>query len=279
MGWGWGAYVLPFVEQQSLGSALGVPDAVFGNGVSSAPPSPLTQTRLAVFLCPSDTGPDLNTLKRDHAKSNYRGICGPSIPLIFVANTDYGGVLFQNSKIRFTDIPDGTSNTLALGECVLDEATGHVAAVWVGMDSSWRVRLRKQLFSGRWTAATSASTVRARRRSAAGIRVAARCLVSATGACGSSMIQRTCPRYKSWPAAKTGGSPTRKICKRPTQSPPGPRGRHVGQPEVAAVVAVRQPLVIHAEQVQDRGVQVVDADPVLDGLVADLVGRAVACRP
>ena len=41
-----------------------------------------------------------------------------------------------NSKIRFVDIPDGTSNTLALGECILDEPTGHVAAIWAGMDSS-----------------------------------------------------------------------------------------------------------------------------------------------
>ena len=38
---------------------------------------------------------------------------------------------------------------------------------------------------------------------------------------------------------------------------------HVGQPEVAALEAVGQPLVVEAEQVQDRGVQVVDVDLVL----------------
>ena len=37
---------------------------------------------------------------------------------------------------------------------------------------------------------------------------------------------------------------------------------HVGQAEVAAVVAVGQLLVVEAQQVQDRGVQVVDADAV-----------------
>jgi prepilin-type N-terminal cleavage/methylation domain-containing protein len=136
VGWGWGAYILPCVEQQALATALGVPEGQFGNGGSFAPPTPLTQTRLSVFLCASDTGPDLNTLKRNHAKSNYRGVCGPSLPGLFVPDRDYGGVLFQNSKVRLVDIPDGTSNTLALGECMLDEATGHVAALWVGMGSS-----------------------------------------------------------------------------------------------------------------------------------------------
>ena len=42
-----------------------------------------------------------------------------------------------------------------------------------------------------------------------------------------------------------------------------------------AVVAVRQLRVVEAEQVQDGGVQVVDADAIDGGLVADLVGLAV----
>ena len=52
----------------------------------------------------------------------------------------------------------------------------------------------------------------------------------------------------------------------------------VGQPALDAVVVEGQPLVIEAEQVQDRGVEVVDRRDVLDGLVAELVGRAVAER-
>ncbi len=136
VGWGWGSFILPFIEQPAIYDALGVPAQVFGDGVSLAPPAPLTQTPLSLFICPSDNGPALNPLKRFHAKSNYRGICGPTSPLIFHPDTDYGGVLFQNSKIRFEDILDGTSNTLALGECMSDVAAGYVAAIWVGMDCS-----------------------------------------------------------------------------------------------------------------------------------------------
>jgi prepilin-type N-terminal cleavage/methylation domain-containing protein/prepilin-type processing-associated H-X9-DG protein len=136
VGWGWGAYILPYVEQQPLYDALGVVNLTFGGGANPAPPSALTQARLAAFLCPSDTGPDLNSLKRYHAKSNYRGICGPTLPLVFVPDRDYGGVLYQNSKVRLSDISDGTSTTFAMGECVLDEPGGKVAALWAGMDSS-----------------------------------------------------------------------------------------------------------------------------------------------
>ena len=38
---------------------------------------------------------------------------------------------------------------------------------------------------------------------------------------------------------------------------------HVGQAEVAALESVRQPLVVDAEQVQDRRLEVVDVDGVL----------------
>jgi len=48
----------------------------------------------------------------------------------------------------------------------------------------------------------------------------------------------------------------------------------VGQPEIAAAVAIRQSLVIHSQQMQDRGVQIVDADAILDRFVAGLVGFA-----
>ena len=50
---------------------------------------------------------------------------------------------------------------------------------------------------------------------------------------------------------------------------------HVGQPEVSTGISVGKPCVIEAEQVQDRGVQVMDMHRFFDGLVAEIVGRAV----
>ena len=67
--------------------------------------------------------------------------------------------------------------------------------------------------------------------------------------------------------------------KRPLDIPLGDYLRNdppvdVGQPLVAAAVEVGQQRVVEPQQVQDRGVQVVDVDLVLDRGVADLVGRA-----
>ena len=49
----------------------------------------------------------------------------------------------------------------------------------------------------------------------------------------------------------------------------------VGQAVVAALELVRQPRVVDAQAVQDRGVQVVDVDRVLGDVVAEVVGLAV----
>ena len=40
---------------------------------------------------------------------------------------------------------------------------------------------------------------------------------------------------------------------------------HVGQPKITTGISVSQPLVVQSEQVQDRGVQVVEVDLVADG--------------
>jgi prepilin-type N-terminal cleavage/methylation domain-containing protein/prepilin-type processing-associated H-X9-DG protein len=132
-GWGWGSILLPFVEQNNLYNALGVASTRFGGGANPAQPTPNSQTRLTVFRCPSDLGPDLNALRLNHGMSNYRAVAGPTTFPFFSPNQDMGGVMFQNSRIRFAQIKDGTSNTLAVGECLYDEKSGKRAALWVGM--------------------------------------------------------------------------------------------------------------------------------------------------
>ena len=53
----------------------------------------------------------------------------------------------------------------------------------------------------------------------------------------------------------------------------------IGQPHAEAFVGDRKAAVVEAEQVQDRGVQVVDVDRVFDDVPADLVGLAESGRP
>ena len=50
---------------------------------------------------------------------------------------------------------------------------------------------------------------------------------------------------------------------------------HVGQAEAAALVEIRQAFVIHAEQAQHRGVEIVDVDAALRDVVAEIVRLAI----
>ncbi len=132
-GWGWGAALLPFVEQNPVYNAAGVATRLFGNGANPAMPDPTTQLQLSLFRCPSDTGPPLNPLRLNHAMANYRAVAGPITYPAFTADLDMGGVMYQNSRTRIVHITDGTSNTLLLGECMYDEVSGKKAAIWPGM--------------------------------------------------------------------------------------------------------------------------------------------------
>lgn len=49
----------------------------------------------------------------------------------------------------------------------------------------------------------------------------------------------------------------------------------ISQPTFKAVVVERQTLMIQAEQMQDRGMKIVNVADVLNSLVTELVGRAI----
>jgi prepilin-type N-terminal cleavage/methylation domain-containing protein/prepilin-type processing-associated H-X9-DG protein len=135
-GWGWGSAILPFAEQAPLFTAAGVATHRFGNGQNPAVPNTYTQMPLSLFRCPSNMAPDLNDLRFNFGMSNYRAVAGPLDLLTgfpYSVGMDIGGVMFQNSKIRILDVTDGTSNTLAVGECIFDKQVGKKAAIWPGM--------------------------------------------------------------------------------------------------------------------------------------------------
>jgi prepilin-type N-terminal cleavage/methylation domain-containing protein len=136
-GWGWGTKILPFVEQQNMYESLRSELVLFGAGVVPPPPpampTPETESKLVLFRCPTDPSPDKNPERLFHGTSNYRAVVGPEPPTLFYVDHDFGGCMFQNSRMRMSRITDGTSNTIVIGECILDEKTGKRAALWAGM--------------------------------------------------------------------------------------------------------------------------------------------------
>ena len=133
-GWSWGTFILPFIDQEPLYDLGNSVETLFGGGANpAAETTEYSTTPLPAFRCPSDLGESINDIRLSHATSNYRAVAGPHREPYFYENLDMGGVLYQNSRTRFTRITDGTSNTVVVGECMFDKSVDKRAAIWPGM--------------------------------------------------------------------------------------------------------------------------------------------------
>jgi prepilin-type N-terminal cleavage/methylation domain-containing protein/prepilin-type processing-associated H-X9-DG protein len=125
-GWGWAAFLLPYLEQDNLYRQLNLKQPVQN--------SPAIQTVVPVYLCPSDlTPPGAFTVPDGFgdpvalaAPSSYAACVGGDES----ATTDpIGlGIFYRNSRTRIADITDGTSSTILVGERAWSNANG----IWAG---------------------------------------------------------------------------------------------------------------------------------------------------
>jgi prepilin-type N-terminal cleavage/methylation domain-containing protein/prepilin-type processing-associated H-X9-DG protein len=141
--WGWGAQVLPQLEQDPVYSALDVGDAPLHVALADPARLSVLKTSLPVYLCPSDSSEVLNSNRRLRdtngdlqlvATSNYvasHGVCA-----WVRLGTREPGPFAWNYGVRPRDIPDGMSNTITVGERAALEINGGEAggaAVWAGV--------------------------------------------------------------------------------------------------------------------------------------------------
>ncbi len=100
----WSVFLLPFLEQQSLYASidLSVPFDSQRNAAAA-------HTRLSVYECPTA---ETRTLVR--AQTDYGGLFGE----LMVDREQDDGIFLYDRSVRFVDISDGLSNTLAISEDV-----------------------------------------------------------------------------------------------------------------------------------------------------------------
>jgi prepilin-type N-terminal cleavage/methylation domain-containing protein/prepilin-type processing-associated H-X9-DG protein len=135
-GFGWGAAILPHVEQKPLFDATN-----FDFPAWSIENFTVCITPVGFYLCPSDDTSQQGQLDREgfrYAMGSYVASFGPG-DLDFGDPEDRRGLFSRNSRTRFSEVRDGLSQTLAAAErhnghfAVLSSG-GHLFAetVWVG---------------------------------------------------------------------------------------------------------------------------------------------------
>jgi prepilin-type N-terminal cleavage/methylation domain-containing protein/prepilin-type processing-associated H-X9-DG protein len=125
-GWGWAAFLLPYIEQDNLYRQLNLTMPVESQSA--------IRTMVPVYLCPSDQPPDAAfaltdatfTTLANAAPSSYAATVGQDASEVDALTGD--GVFYRNSRTRVADISDGTSQTVMIG----DRAWVQTKGIWAG---------------------------------------------------------------------------------------------------------------------------------------------------
>lgn len=132
----WHVAVLPMLEQANLYNDFSMNA---GSYLLPGKNNPHGTRRVGIYLCPSAVGEHSvsradSIQERRAYTTHYYGILGPkgekldgSLYDVDLSDPGYGdfsrqGLFFRDSSRRFSDVTDGTSNSLALGEISWDRA-------------------------------------------------------------------------------------------------------------------------------------------------------------
>jgi prepilin-type processing-associated H-X9-DG protein/prepilin-type N-terminal cleavage/methylation domain-containing protein len=125
-GWGWAAFILPYLEQDNLHRQIDFSKPVALSAAAQAP--------VKLYLCPSDPTPP-GAFSVADAFGSPVASAAPCSYAACVGGDESDttgpaglGVFFRNSRTSITDITDGTSSTILVGERAWSNANG----VWAG---------------------------------------------------------------------------------------------------------------------------------------------------
>lgn len=152
-GWSWAAMILPYLEQTPLANQLD-----FSLRIEDPLHQAAVQANIPSYFCPSDEAQQKRIFQLDEfglavdpygsghlpmelSHSNYVGNLGltfdpadppaDTCPHTYRYDSDYqgGGILYWNSRVRISDVRDGSSQTILVGE----RNSAEMESTWVGV--------------------------------------------------------------------------------------------------------------------------------------------------
>ena len=132
------AYLLPYLE------ASGLYDTIDFKANPDVPPQSAVNQTIGFFVCTSD-GP-INRLQGESAVHNYPLNTGSTMPVSThnPSGTRVTGIFFENSRINWRDVLDGTSHTVCVSETIRSiPGQGEApAGIWNGQPTNGFVLTR-----------------------------------------------------------------------------------------------------------------------------------------
>jgi prepilin-type N-terminal cleavage/methylation domain-containing protein/prepilin-type processing-associated H-X9-DG protein len=127
----WTVQLLPYLEQSNLYQSFDL-----SAGTYAAVNQPVREVVVATFVCPSSPE-NFEPNQGEFPMSSYAGVSNDmEVPI----DANNNGIFFLNSQMKLTDIGDGVSNTLFLGE----KTSPFIDLGWV---SGTRATLRNGILS------------------------------------------------------------------------------------------------------------------------------------
>ncbi|QDT55889.1 Type II secretion system protein G precursor [Caulifigura coniformis] len=153
-GWGWGAMILPQLEQSPLYNQLDIGRralySVIGAGRPTVNP---VESAPSFFLCPSDPGGNMGATRAHQSWiwTSGRGVQAAGLSPFRPGASNYiasrgandldrdrferpgrgtAGMFYGNSSVRISHVTDGTSNTVAVGE---RDGQSCFGGIWAGV--------------------------------------------------------------------------------------------------------------------------------------------------
>ncbi len=118
--WGWGTMILPYLEQAQLYNLLQPGKLTLTQALGDTVIRSAAQNQISVYRCPSDVGATLSGLNiagQKTSRTNYVGANGTGLRPYYDSMPHTSGIFGStNRPVRFRDVSDGLSNTIAVGE-------------------------------------------------------------------------------------------------------------------------------------------------------------------